>query len=215
MKQTEKLIETYKQYCLAEGNQYIASEYAVLKLQELIKNFEIRSVLEVGLGIGSISGSLLNINNHIEYSGTESNDFCLKALKENLGLDYDRLEVLKSIRFIPQGKKFDLIIIDGKDPNLESIRNFISNRSIIVLEGDRKNQQNTLKEIFPGSKQVHSISLSKNKTDSPFGVGEWQGGLKTIFINPNSRQYAWWFKERFLTKLKYQYPGRFFGNIKI
>lgn len=108
--------------------------------------------------------------------------------------------------------KFDLIIIDGKDPYLKEIKNLISENGIIAIEGDRMAQQEIVKKLFPKYRNVHAISLRKNRIISPFPSEEWQGGLKVIFVNPTPVQYVWWIKEKFKTRLKYQVPGRYLGN---
>lgn len=212
MNTAKEITLTYKEFCDCDGSQYIASEYAIWKLQKLIWTFRIKNVLEVGLGIGSISGSLLKVNNHLNYSGTEANDFCLKTLPQNLPKNHGRLKIYESLKVVPRSEKFDLIIIDGKDPDLESLKQMLSERGIIAMEGDRVPQQEVLQALFPKSLFVHSISFSKNKIYSPFSNEDWQGGLKVIFVNPGMRQKLWWVKEKILTKLKYQYPGRHFGG---
>ncbi|MBZ9729756.1 hypothetical protein LB467_08640 [Salegentibacter sp. JZCK2] len=204
MNKQEQILSEYKEFCNAEGNQHIASEYAILKLQEIIEKFGTENVLEVGLGIGAIAGSLLSTNSYLEYSGTEHNKFCLDALKTNLGADYRKLGVFSKLVKVPQ-RKFDLIIIDGKDPDLEKIQQLVMDRGIIVIEGDRIPQQELLRKYFPGHKYVHSISNKKNASYSPFPLGHWQGGLKIIFVNPDSKQLLWWGKEKMKTKLKYHF----------
>ena len=210
-----KIRRVYEKFSLAEGSHHIASEYAILKMQDLIRKFHIKNVLEVGLGIGSIAGSLLEVNQELEYSGTETNRFCLDSLPDNLGKNYERLVIYPDLQTVPANKKFDLLIVDGKDPNLPSLKKMLSPRGIIVLEGDRLHQQKVLQSLYPRHKMVHSISLRKNKSTSPFSAEEWQGGLKVIFTNPSGTQYIWWLKEKFVTKLKYQYPGRHFGSAGI
>ncbi len=211
MKKNQVVLETYKNFCNAEGNQHIASEYAILKLQELIDHFKPKNVLEVGLGIGAIAGSLLVINENLEYAGTEDNEFCLGALKTNLDENFRKLKVFSKLSEVPD-QKFDLIIIDGKDPDLEHIRQLVAHRGIIAIEGDRKSQLQFLEIVFPKNRLVHSISIRKNKIYSPYSVQEWQGGLKVMFTDPNQRQFLWWWKEKIKTKLKYQLPGRFLGE---
>ena len=53
-----------------------------------------RTALELGLGIGSISYSIidfLSINNKdYNYYGTENNEFCLQVLPTNLKEKYDK-----------------------------------------------------------------------------------------------------------------------------
>ena len=55
------LKDQYLKFSNAEGNQHIASAFAIRKLIELINRFKTKSILELGLGIGSISGCILEI----------------------------------------------------------------------------------------------------------------------------------------------------------
>lgn len=206
MKGNEKLSSIYRFFCDANGSQHIASEYAIRKIDNLVEKFQVKGILEVGLGIGGISGSLLGVNRNnpdLNYVGTESNEFCLNGLRENLKEDYNRLRIYSDLTEIPGNKKFDLIIIDGKDHNLQALKNLISENGILVIEGDRMQQQDLLQEFFPNHKYVHSISKKKNKSYSPFPSTHWQGGIKIIFINPTVFQKLWWMREKIYTKLKY------------
>lgn len=203
----QKLRQAYRKFDHAEGNQHIASEFAVEKLAELIGWFKTKKILEVGLGIGSISGTLLELKKEEvqNYSGTEDNSFCLEALKRNLGTNFEKLDIYGGIKEIPEDANFDLIIIDGKDQNLSQIQNLLSSKGIIAIEGDRIPQQEVLKKLFPSHKYVHSISTIRNAETSPFSSGNWQGGIKIIFKQPDGLQKLWWVKEKLLTKLKYFY----------
>jgi hypothetical protein len=115
----------------------------------------------------------VNRNINLDYSGTEANDFCLKALPENLKQDYNRLEIYSDLTEIPANKKFNLIIIDGKDHNLQAVKDLISDNGILAIEGDLMQQQDSLQELFPQHKYVHCISLKKNKKYSPFSIENW------------------------------------------
>ena len=215
MRRNEKLYNLYQSFCEADGSQHIASEYALEKINGLVRKFQVKRILEVGLGIGSISGIVLALNRNtpdLKYAGTEANDFCLKVLPENLNRDYNRLQIFSNLSLIDSEKEFELIIIDGKDQSLHHIKKLISKNGILVIEGDRMPQQNSLQKIFPGHKYVHCISLKKNKMHSPFSSVNWQGGIKVIFVNPTIKQKLWWFKEKHFSKIKYQYPGRYLGG---
>ena len=217
MKRNEIQSNLYQSFCKADGSQHIASEYAIEKINGLVENFGIKGILEVGLGIGSISGIVLAVNKNkpdIDYIGTEADDFCLNALPENLKEDYNRLKIYPNLTEIPSDKKIDLIIIDGKDHNLQAVKDLISENGILAIEGDRIPQQDSLQELFPQHKYVHCISLKKNKEYSPFSTENWQGGLKIILVYPTLKQNLWWFKEKYFTKIKYQYPGRYLGGEK-
>lgn len=217
MKRSEQLSNLYQSFCEAEGSQHIASEYAIEKINGLIEKFRVKGILEVGLGIGSLSGILLALNRNktdLDYAGTEANVFCLNALKHNLKSEYLRLKIHKDLNALSQDQKYELIIIDGKDPDLNIIKELITINGIIAVEGDRIPQEEMLRKIFPKHQYVHSISLRKNKSYSPFPDDEWQGGLKIIFVNQTVKQYCWWLKEKIKTKMKYQYPGRYLGGEK-
>jgi len=199
--------QNYHMFCEAEGNQHIASEYAIKKISNLIESFNITNVLEIGLGIGSIAGTILKVHNDsiVKYCGTEDNEFCLRALEKNLGSEYRNLEVYPGISNISTKNNFDLVIIDGVDGNLEGIKSLIANNAIIAIEGDRAFQISSLNELFPKSIFVHCISKEFNSIHSPFSKEHWQGGVKLIFVNPTIKQKVWCLKERVNTKLKYSF----------
>ncbi|MEP6260740.1 MAG: hypothetical protein ABJ092_04110 [Gillisia sp.] len=205
MRERQGIQKAYKEFCLAKGSQHIASEFAIEKIKELVNRFHVERILEVGLGIGSISAIILRFNRNIDlaYTGTEANSFCLKALHDNLKEDYSRLDIVSDLAEISTSKKFDLIIIDGTDQNLIKVKDLISEHGIIAIEGDRLSQQDSVQQFFPNHKYVHLISVNKNKKYSPFSATNWQGGLKVILINPTGFQKLWWVKEKIFTKLRY------------
>lgn len=199
---------SYIKFSSLEGNQHIAGEYEVLILAEIIKIFKIKNVFEIGLGIGSIAGSILKATKADEisrYEGIENNAFCLVSLPANLGAEYRRLSIYPDLNSVPDKRLYDLIIIDGTDINLLKIRSLISKHGIIAIEGDRSLQQKILQGFFPKNISVHCISREKNKSYSPFPDQNWQGGVKFIFTEPTVHQSIWWVKEKFSTSFKYWY----------
>ncbi len=70
----EQLVKkNYYRFCKLEGSEYIATGFALFQILKIIKIFEIKTVLEIGLGIGSISDTVLKMakNSKIEirYAG--------------------------------------------------------------------------------------------------------------------------------------------------
>ena len=198
--------QNYKMFCGFEGSEFIASEFALEVILKLIEKYNITNVLELGLGIGSISDTVLkyskNKSRKINYVGTEKNEFCLEALKKNVE-NYNEIELFSELNLI-KNKKFQLIIVDGYDDTLKEIVKFCDKNTIIFIEGDRKGQTNTILEIFPKHKYVNVISLNKNK---PYGHGEckptnYVGGGQLIFINPTLKMRLHWFKEKVTTYIK-------------
>lgn len=202
----DKLVEeNYYKFCQLEGNNYIASEFALLTILKLIKKFQVRSVLEIGLGIGSISDTVLKMakdsSRTLRYAGTETNEFCKKALKSNVDF-YSDIEMFEYISNIDTNNNFDLIIIDGQDKTLENIISLCSDRAIIFIEGDRSPQAEKILSYFPGAKHVQVITLKKNRIYSPGNPNFYVGGGRVIFINPNIKMSIYCFKEKVATYLK-------------
>ncbi len=206
MKDKNLAVQNYKRFCELEGCDYIASEFALETIIEIIKIFNVNSILELGLGIGSIADTVLkfseNNSKKISYSGTEKNEFCLEAIKKNVS-NYDQIELFTELNQI-QNNKFDLIIIDGYDDTLKEIVAFCKKNTIIFIEGDRKDQTEALRQIFPKNKYVNVISNNKNKPYSHGGGGVscYVGGGKLIFINPTLKMKLFWFEQKVSTFIK-------------
>lgn len=206
MKEKELAIENYKRFCMLEGSDYIASEFALETVLKIIRIFNVNKVLELGLGIGSISDTILkyakNENKKISYVGTEKNEFCLDALKKNV-FHYSQIELFVELNQI-KNKKFDLIIIDGYDETLKNIISFCNKNTIVFIEGDRKGQTETIRGIFPKSRHVNVITLNKNKPYS-HGFGDtsrYVGGGQLIFIDPKFKMKSFWFQQKVSTFVK-------------
>jgi spore coat polysaccharide biosynthesis predicted glycosyltransferase SpsG len=203
MKHRDLAVLNYKRFCGLEGSEYIASEFALETILRVIKIFKVHTILELGLGIGSISDTVLQYSKKashtIGYVGTEKNDFCLNALKSNV-LDFDKIELYAQLDQI-KNKKFDLIIIDGYDDTLKEVIAFCKKSTIIFIEGDRKSQTKTIRQIFPKNKYVNVITLNKNKTYSHSGgyTNHYVGGGQLIFMNPTFRMKLFWFQQKVAT----------------
>lgn len=206
MKNKDLAIQNYKRFCALEGSDYIASEFALVTILKIIKIFNINTILELGLGIGSISDTVLKYskkeNKKMNYVGTEKNEFCLEALKKNI-IDYDKIELYSELNQVKK-KKFDLIIIDGYDDTLKEIVVFCKKNTIVFIEGDRKAQTKTIMQIFPKCKYVNVITLNKNKSYSHgHGITTFYvGGGQLIFIDPTFQMKLFWFQQKIATYIK-------------
>lgn len=208
MAKNKSAFETYKYFSTLEGNQHIASEFALSVINKLIGAFQIKSVLELGLGIGSICYSVHEFYERkpikIRYTGTESNPFCLSVLPKYLKNHYKDLEVYSNLQQIPNGKRFDLVIIDGKEENLEKISNLISHRGIVLIEGDRLPQLEIIRKVFPKAKYARFVSLYKNPDYGPFSSKDWCGGVQLVFVHPTFRQKIYYLFVKMATSIKYK-----------
>lgn len=206
--------KVFKYFSEKKGNQHIAGQYAIEKILDLIDLNRPTRILEVGLGIGSISYAVLNYykqkNLIISYDGTEENEFCLSQLEPNLGELYTQLNIYKNIQSIHTNKKYDLIIIDGSDESIGLIKGLISIRGVLFIEGHRAVQTNKMKEIFPNHKYSECVSDFKNPVYSPFPLENWSGGGQLIYTNPTAKQLLYLIKERLKTSFKYKIKRKIF-----
>ncbi|SHG58941.1 hypothetical protein [Flavobacterium johnsoniae] len=198
--------ENYKKFCFYEGSDYIASEFALETLLKLITVFNIKSVLEVGLGIGSVADTILHLeqkqSSGIDYYGTETNEFCLNALRKNV-THYEKIKLFPDIKEVPE-RKFELFIIDGSDDSLKVIKKYTNRSSIFFVEGDRKEQTQTILRLFPNHLYVNVITLRKNPPYAHEGraVNSYIGGGQLIFVNPTLKMIFYWLKEKAGTFIK-------------
>lgn len=195
----------YLEYSKYDGSQHIASEYALGAILKIIKIFNLKNILEVGLGIGSISNSIIEyFDKNLNYVGTESNIFCLESLKRNFDADiYKKISIINSIENLNINYKFDLVIIDGENEKFQVLKKYLIKNAIIVIEGDRMSQVEQINNAFPNARFVHLISIRKNNISGVFNAQYWQGGLKVFFINPTFNQYVFWGIEKIKMKIKY------------
>jgi len=203
----------YIKYSNFHGSEYIASEFALLQILKFITQYKVKNFLEVGVGIGTISDSVIKLskdkNLSINCYGTEANDFCLKEIPKNLKPNLDKLILLENVSEIQKDVKFHLIVVDGKESALNILSKHVSKRSIIMIEGDRSEQTALIKKLFAKSKLAHLISIDKNGPYSKKDHDHYQGGVKVIFTNPTTMQYLHWGKIKIVMKVKYLKRNRF------
>jgi len=205
MSTTDTVEENYKRFCKLDGSEYIATGFALSIIIKLIERFNVNSVLELGLGIGAIADTVLKFSEqhkwNLKYVGTEENEFCNNALKENIQY-YSKLEHHSKLSELDLNNSFDLIIIDGLDDNLQQIKSYCKKRSIIFIEGDRTPQANFIMSIFPKARHVNVITLEKNKSYSHGNPDFFIGGGRIIFINPDSKMTLFYWQARISTYIK-------------
>jgi spore coat polysaccharide biosynthesis predicted glycosyltransferase SpsG len=204
MKIKKIAVENYKKFCSFKGSDYIASEFALESLLLLIVTFKVKNILELGMGIGSVSDTILKFDqiNNINYFGTENNDFCLKVLPQNVE-HFKKITLVPELKYI-KNKKFDLIIVDGLDESLVDIEKYCAESTILFMEGDRATQTAKILNIFPKSLYVNVITLEKN---SPYGheggnIHNYKGGGQLFFINPTFQMRKYWFQQKVGTFIK-------------
>ncbi len=196
--------EVYKNFSDKVGNDYIAGDYALEKILRIISTYKTFNILEIGLGIGSISEAVLKfarVNElQINYTGTEANEFCLQALRKNVH-DFEKINLYSSLDNLPLNTIYDLIIIDGSDESLSQIKKHCSKNALVFIEGGRAAQIKVIQQIFPKSIYVEVISLRKPPSYGPFHQ-KWTGGGSLIAVDPSLFQSISIFAEKLKTFVK-------------
>lgn len=206
----------YRNFSDKEGNQHIAGQYGLKIILNLIHSYKVKNVLEVGVGIGTIPYLIFqaideNIINEVSYYGTESNEFCLNALKINLESTYQKVNLFHDLDEIPEELTFDFIIIDGGDKSLEKIKKIVHKNSIILIEGYRQEQVDIIRSLFDGQFVFYDdISLEKNPMYGPFSSNQWQGGVRVFYLFPSTKQKIYCFLKRVSTSFKYKFLRKFY-----
>ena len=196
--------KTYFKFSNKDGTDHIAGDYALEEILRIINRFRIADILEIGLGIGSISDAVFNFAEEnrlaISYSGTEANEHCLLQLPLNVQ-KFDQINLYKGIIDIPQDVLFDLVIIDGSDTMLSEIKKHCSQNALLFIEGGRAVQIDILKELFPKMLMVEIISISKPPNYLPFHQ-KWTEGGSLIAVNPTLDQRIFVLAEKVKTYSK-------------
>ena len=184
------------------------SEFALHKILGVVRKYNVKHILEVGVGIGTISGTLIKMAGkeglNIQFTGTESNNFCLEQIPNNLGGLTSKLRIFPNVAALPETLKFDLIIIDGSEKALEEIKSKLMPHGVILVEGDRSDQVEAVKSIFPRSKYAQFISLKRNRDYSVKKSEDFRGGLKIIFTDPTFDQISHWFHIKLRSAAKFR-----------
>lgn len=204
MNYNKTAIDVYRKFSSFEGNQHIASEFALKCVLKLVVDFKIKRILEIGLGIGCIVDAVLEFSKEygeIDYYGTENNDFCLQQLKHNVN-QYNKIKLYSDVSKINPDEKFDFIIIDGKDESLKYIQNLAYKNTLIFIEGGRADQVVLVKNYFPNAIHVQLISDYKNPIYGPFKGDKWCSGGQLIFPYPSMSMKIYFWKEKIATYLK-------------
>ncbi len=211
----ELAVQHYRRFAGCDGNQHIASEFALEQLLLVVRRWRPRDVLEIGLGIGSISYSVMSgyrlHGQGVRYCGTERNPFCLSELRRNLGELFPKLEVFPDVTSIPAARRFDLVIVDGQDPALSRLGALVKKRAIIFVEGDRRDQFTLLRDVFPNSLAYRTVSLRRNPRYGPISADHWSSGCHVAFVDPDMPQTLSYLMNRMSSSLKYR-VRRFFRD---
>ncbi|OGZ12579.1 MAG: hypothetical protein A3D67_04195 [Candidatus Lloydbacteria bacterium RIFCSPHIGHO2_02_FULL_51_22] len=133
-----------------QGSDHIAGKVTIEAVVSFCKKHNPQNILELGGGIGTLSYAILkNCDGALDIY--EHNDFCIRALNDNLREMSKRYTVTTDYLKLPPQREYDLIIIDGgKGKGIydggfpQVIASYISSLNsigTIFIEGRRKSQR--------------------------------------------------------------------------
>lgn len=199
--------ESFTVFCEKDGNEYIASVFAIEKLLEQIKKSNPKTIIELGVGIGTlpyaVNAFLGEKAKEVTYYGTEDNEFCRTQIDLNLPQIALTFQLFRSFNEINSNVEADLIIIDGKFDNMALLKKYASRHAVFFIEGDRNAQVLQITQAFPNAMAVRCISNFRNREGTPFQVGFWVGGCTLVYSNPTLGQRLEWLQNKIQSKIKY------------
>jgi hypothetical protein len=134
----------YAQFLAKPGSEHIAGVSTLAHVSALLRTRTIKSVLECGSGIGTISYLMLKrLPADARIVGTEQFEWCRHQFDQNIPAD-ERARV----ELLPQGspeisETFDLVIVDGPVPPGSD---FVREGTVCLLDGGRQGTFASIRE---------------------------------------------------------------------
>ncbi|MDP3956291.1 MAG: hypothetical protein Q8Q18_03555 [bacterium] len=171
--------EVYGFFKDKEGAEYIATPVNIQILLDLCREYNVKSILELGGGIGAIIYALARFTN-AKIDVYEDLPVCQEKLIDNMrGLER-AYTLFKDYSEYPTGKSYDLMIIDGPIDgpgdmsNIDIIYEFIHSLAgvdIVFVEGHRHRQRHAaMRAIYP-RKLYRTKRIFGQKYEGAFAKG--------------------------------------------
>lgn len=195
----------YATYARKPGSQHIASLNACRGLEELVRRYHPRRVLEIGSGIGTLTDLLTQtLDPDAALTTVEDHPFCLEQMTLNLGPRLFRALVVHDLGAI-QGEIFDLVIVDGGRSD-GSAMPFVAHRGLVFVEGFRGDQRKFL-EVSTRSHTLMNIR-AMHRGFSSRGAADWGGAYWVYRFEPT-------LVERARFSLRYLWDGVLVGKRRL
>jgi tRNA A58 N-methylase Trm61 len=128
----------YRMFANKPGSGHIASEYSLAHISAVVRTHHLRSVLEFGAGIGTITYLLLRcLPSDRVLVSTEHNPYCLEQLRRNVPLEMRNGFSLCDRDEIDGRISFDLVIVDGKTARVASL-SYLRPGTVCIVDGHRE-----------------------------------------------------------------------------
>ena len=146
----------HRRFASRPGAEHIATRRALACLSAVVRLHEPTTVLEFGMGIGTITYLLLSTLPRLNLIGLEANPFCLAQLDRNIPDELKpRLRIVTERNATLDGR-FDLVVIDGRLPATDNW-SFLRQGTIVFVEGNRAGQCETLSQIASSKNLVFDL----------------------------------------------------------
>jgi len=182
-----EVYQVHNEFINKKGSEHIATLSSLMNLSELLTDYEPKSVLDFGSGIGTITQLVLRTTKATVVC-YEKNSWCIDQLKLNI-LEKNRIEITDVI----PSQKFDVIIIDD-DISRKQIRKIIGNcrPKTVFIEGYRNR---TVGQI---SKRLMFYGLSASYERGNSREDEFSGILTSEKIKriKNEKAGAWFLLDK-------------------
>lgn len=178
--------EIFQKYSSKLGSDHIAQKSTLREILKL-RSENIRTILEIGSGIGTITEFLKLTYPQRKIYGIEKDDWCKSQLAENPELS--NVIIFDDVKaFLTQGIKVDFIIIDDyfdQDDTYNLLKESISNLNevLILIEGHRRIQRLFVYRAFNRLGLKYHTRLYGRGSDST------KGGIVFV-VNDNFKNVA-------------------------
>lgn len=191
---------TFNLFKKKNGSNNIIQYFALNRILKYIKYKKSKRILEIGIGIGTIPFAIQEakargvFRHDFEYFGTEDDLFCIEAFKANIPGGGQFINHYLTLADVPVDKKYDFIIVDGKDALTGKIPQMLERGGVVIIEGGRSVQRNMVQESDRNYIKFSEVGFSFGRL----------GGLTVFFFEPTIIDRLILYKARILTAIKYR-----------
>ena len=192
---SDEAIAIYRRFKALPGSEHIGKPVSIDALIGMCRRLRASHIVEMGCGIGALSYTLL-AHSDAFVDIYEDNEFCQKALAENLKEFAGRFRVIDTYRLLPPSLDYELAVIDGgtgqdKDGGHRLAACHIllgqDRLSGVYIEGYRGLQRDLVRSTLRDRYACYFIPHKDLYVDGK----KWAGGLEVRCIRTDSVVRRW------------------------
>jgi predicted O-methyltransferase YrrM len=168
------------------GSEHIASAEAIARLQNIVRTYHPRSVLEIGSGIGTLRLRIVDTYRALglddyQFVTVENNAFCAQQLRANLARELHHLRMIDDIGGLADDR-FDLIIVDGGADRDGRVVELLAAGGIVFVEGFRASQRCLIARLTRSYAVANIRSMQQTNSHRP--SSSWGGAYWLFKFEP-------------------------------